>query len=211
MAAAAAGPGSGAPATARGRQTRSRLLAATAEVVGERGLEGASVGAIADRAGVSAGALYRHFPSKTDLLSELFRLVAERELEAMHAAGEGAGSYLERLDAVLGTYGRRALANPRLAWSLLYEPVEGPLAADRLAYRRRYSDELSELIGLAIEAGEIPDQDPELSAAALVGAIAEALLGPISPVGAGSDPDPELVLSRLLPLCRRALGAPDPR
>lgn len=67
---------------------------------------------------------------------------------------------------------------------------------------------MAALIREAIEAGEIPDQDAELSAAAVVEAMAEALVGPISPVAAGtraaSDDD---TVAAIVSLCRRALGA----
>jgi AcrR family transcriptional regulator len=189
------------------RMTRARLLAAAAELISEGGYGSASVAAIAERAGVSAGALYRHFPSKVDLVLELFRHVAERELEAMHEAGAGAGAnYLERLDAVLGTYARRALENRRLSWALVYEPVDPRLDADRLEYRRRYREQLADLIRRAIDAGELPEQSAELSAAAVVGALAEALLNPVSPTGADQTPDAELVAS-VVAVCRAAVGA----
>jgi AcrR family transcriptional regulator len=48
--------------------TRAQLLEAAAEVFSEQGYAGASISAIADRAGVTSGALYRHFESKADLL-----------------------------------------------------------------------------------------------------------------------------------------------
>lgn len=48
------------------RQNRSRLLAAARAVFCERGLQG-EVTEIASRAGVGAGTLYRHFPSKEAL------------------------------------------------------------------------------------------------------------------------------------------------
>ena len=44
--------------------------------------------AIADRAGVAAGTLYRHFASKEELFVELFRSVCGREERAMRAAAE---------------------------------------------------------------------------------------------------------------------------
>jgi AcrR family transcriptional regulator len=43
----------------------------------------------AGRAGVSAGALYRHFPSEAELFVRLFRDTADREVDAM---GEAARS-----------------------------------------------------------------------------------------------------------------------
>jgi AcrR family transcriptional regulator len=47
--------------------TRERLLRAAREVLERGGYATASVMAIAERAGVSAGALYRHYPSKAEL------------------------------------------------------------------------------------------------------------------------------------------------
>lgn len=52
-------------------ETRARLLAAAAAVFAERGVEGASVDAIAEAAGRTSGALYGHFGSKEGLLLEL--------------------------------------------------------------------------------------------------------------------------------------------
>jgi AcrR family transcriptional regulator len=53
--------------TERGRATRARLLAATAEVVREYGYARASTRLIAARAGVAEGTIYRHFPHKSEL------------------------------------------------------------------------------------------------------------------------------------------------
>ena len=56
--------------TSRGRQTRARLLeAASEELLAQDGA--VDFGAVAKRAGVSAGAPYRHFASKSELLVAL--------------------------------------------------------------------------------------------------------------------------------------------
>ena len=49
--------------------TRSTLLDAAAEVLVERGLAGFTTTAVTDRAGVSNGALFRHFPTRLDLVA----------------------------------------------------------------------------------------------------------------------------------------------
>jgi AcrR family transcriptional regulator len=54
---------------ARAVLTRSRLLDATCDALVERGLAGASTQDIAGRAGVSQGALFKHFPTKSELLA----------------------------------------------------------------------------------------------------------------------------------------------
>lgn len=55
----------------RRAETRARILAATAEVVVERGLDGASIDEITDRAGYTRGAFYSNFSSKEELFVEL--------------------------------------------------------------------------------------------------------------------------------------------
>jgi AcrR family transcriptional regulator len=60
--------------------TGERLVRAARELLEEEGYAAASVTAIAGRAGVSAGALYRHFPSKAELFVQLFRETADREV-----------------------------------------------------------------------------------------------------------------------------------
>ena len=55
------------PLRADARRNRERVLAAATEVFAEQGRE-ASVAEIARRAGVGAGTLFRHFPTKHDLL-----------------------------------------------------------------------------------------------------------------------------------------------
>src|SRR5262245_55392528 len=56
---------------ARREQTRRALLDAAAELFAERGIAGASVDAIPDRADRTSGALYDHFGSKEGLLFAL--------------------------------------------------------------------------------------------------------------------------------------------
>src|SRR6185312_14749524 len=120
---AAKRPVEGPPPKADGG-TRARLLHAAAEVMQEGGWGSASVGAIAARAGVAAGTLYRHFASKADLFLEVLRAVSEREMAAMRGAHAAAAGMAERFDAVVGTYAGRALRNRRLAWALVYEPLD---------------------------------------------------------------------------------------
>jgi AcrR family transcriptional regulator len=189
--------------------TRLRLLAAAQELIEEGGYGAASVIAIAARAGVAAGTLYRHFASKEELFVEVFRTVCEREERAMRAAGsempDGAGA-TERLETVLATFAARALRNRRLAWALIAEPVDPRVDAERLAYRGRYAALIAETLSAGIASGELPEQDAELTAAALVGGCGEALVGPLSPL-AGTAQEPEEIVSALRTFVRRAVGA----
>jgi AcrR family transcriptional regulator len=189
------------------RSTREDLVKAARELVEEGGYAAASVQAIADRSGVSAGALYRHFPSKAELFVEVFRDAAKRDLAAVDDAA-AAGGCIERLEAAVAAHARRALHRRRLAWALLYEPVDPLVDAERLVYRRTYCRHMAGLLRQAVAAGEIPEQNVELSAAALVGAIAESLVGPLSPV-AGQIAAEDDLIATLVRFCRRSVGAKD--
>lgn len=193
--------------TSRGGRTRDRLVAATIGLLEEGGYANASVGAITGSAGVAAGTLYRHFPSKEELFVEVFRDVCGREYAAMSGAAQSSGSALTRLDAVVAVFAERAMQNPRLAWSLLAEPVDPLVDAERLEFRRRYRDLIATLLADGVAAGEFADQDVRLTAAALVGAIGDALVGPLSPPGTqdGRGEDAELI-AELQTFCRRAVG-----
>jgi AcrR family transcriptional regulator len=192
--------------------TRERLLAAAQELIEEGGYAAASVVAIADRAGVAAGTLYRHFASKEELFVEVFRSVCSREERAMRAAriagGDAAGAG-ERLQIMLATFARRALSNPRLAWALIAEPVDPRVDSERLAYRERYAAVIAEALRAGVASGELPPQDLELTAAALVGGCGEALVGPLSPL-ASDDREPEEIIASLRTFVRRAVGASGP-
>ena len=59
--------------------TSERILSAAAQLFAEHGFTGASMPAIAAQSGITAGAIYRHFASKAELLLE----VVKRALEAL--------------------------------------------------------------------------------------------------------------------------------
>lgn len=186
--------------------TRDRLLHAARALIEEGGYGPASVLAIAKRAGLASGTLYRHFGSKQELFVEVFRSVCDREVDAMRtAAHANGGSHVDRLETVFATFAARALRRRRLAWALLAEPVDPLVDAERLAYRERYAALVAGVLREAIAAGELPEQDVELTAAALVGGCGEALVGPLAPVG--TSPPVADVVAALRTFVRRAVGA----
>jgi AcrR family transcriptional regulator len=189
--------------------TRERLLKAARELIEEGGYGAATVAAIAERANVASGTLYRHFASKEEMFVEVFRSVCDREVQAMRAAAEAMppqAPHVDRLEEVLATFAQRALRRPRLAWALIAEPVDPLVDAERLAYRARYSELAAQALQAGIDAGQLPKQNVELTAAALVGGCGEALVGPLSPLAA-SKPEAEEILNALRTFVRRAVGA----
>lgn len=183
---------------------RTALITAAVEQLGETGYAGCSIAAVAGRAGVAAGTVYRHFESKSELAVEVFRVVVGHEVTAVRAAVEAETDVLDKVDAVVDTFARRALKSPRLAYALLAEPVEPQVEHLRLQFRTTFRDIVAEAIAAGVGRGELPPQHAPLVAAALVGAIAEALVGPLA--AGAEEPD---TIPTLIRFAHRALGVSD--
>ena len=169
---------------ARLAQARERIVDAALDQLAEGGYASASVAAVARRSGVATGTVYRHFPSKQDLFAEVFRRAAQREVDALRATTGRGESAATRLAAWVEAFVRRALAEPVRAYALIAEPVDPAIEAERLIFRRAYAD----LFAQALRDGdELPPLDADLTAAAIVGALAEALVGPLQRRDAGAD------------------------
>jgi AcrR family transcriptional regulator len=96
-------------------RNRQRILAAAAEVFTERGLD-VTLDEVARAAGVGIGTVYRRFPDKESLVSELFRdrvdalVTVAEEACAMPDPWQGLVSYLEFAAAAMaGDLGLRQL------------------------------------------------------------------------------------------------------
>jgi AcrR family transcriptional regulator len=184
---------------------RERLLDAARGLLAEGGYAAASVSALAERAGVATGSVYNHFGSKQELLAAVFRHIAGHELTAVREAVDARDDAAARLRALVEVFSCRALKAPRTAWALLAERVDPLVETERLSYRRGYHTLAEKTIAAGVAMGELPPQDPRLSAAAVIGAIGEALLGPLSPVADRTEPGP--VVESIAALCLRAVGA----
>jgi AcrR family transcriptional regulator len=166
---------------ARRAATRERIVTAALDQVASGGYASAGVQAVAARAGVAVGTVYRHFPSKGDLFAEAFRRASQRELDVVVEVSASDGRPArERVAAAVEAFARRALAGPVLAYALLAEPVDPAVEAERLRFRTGYRDAFARVLEEGVRDGELRPHDTRTVAAALVGALGEALVGPLS-------------------------------
>jgi AcrR family transcriptional regulator len=186
------------------------ILDAAMALAGEGGMAAVQVAAVASRAGIAAGTVYRYFPTKNDLVAELIAAVAGRELEAMQTAADAAPGPLSALASAIARFSARALAARRLAWAVIGEAVDPQVDVMRLDFRQSLANELERRINIAIGLRFLPDQDARLAAPAIVGALMEGLLGPLAPVYEDAAAAREAVQTVTL-LSLRALGVFDAR
>lgn len=200
---------------ARRAAARTRITEAAHDRVAEAGYASASVQAVAAGAGVAVGTVYRHFPSKADLFAEVFRTAAQRELDVVAAATAADGrSAAERVAAGAEAFCRRALAAPVLAYGQIAEPVDPAVESERLRLRHGYRDVFCLVLEDGVRSGELSPHDTATVAAALVGALGEALVGPLGSgaeghsvalVGSGRERHSDALVATLVDFCMSCL------
>ncbi len=190
---------------ARARAQRDQLLQAARSLVAEGGFGASSIQAVATRAGIATGSVYRHFPSKADLFVEVFTDASAHEVQTRARAAEGHATATEALQAAVGTWASRALEGRTLAYALIAEPVLPQVEAARLRFRRAYVDVLRTILGRGCDRGEFSLPNIDVAAAAIVGALAEALVGPLSPGDTHDRLAADTLVSELTHFCLQAV------
>lgn len=160
---------------------RSAILSAARAAASEGGMAAVQIAPVAARANVAAGTVYRYFPSKADLISELIAEVSRDELGLVRRAAEAAPGPSSALAAAITTVAVNVVSHRKLAWGILAEPVDVDVSETRLTSRREIAGEIELRIAAAVRAGHLPKQDTGLAAAALLGALHESLVGPLAP------------------------------
>jgi len=185
---------------------RDRILMATRKLVAEGGFREAQVAAVAAVAGVSTGMIYRYFSSKAELFGEVLGVAVEQEINILTGIATGPGAAGEGLDTAVTCFVRRALTGPNLAYAFIAEPADPEVDTARIRYRKKFGDVFKAILIDGIEKGELPDQDAEASAACVVGAFTEALVGPIGPAARNTH-DKERLVQSIRMFCLRAVGS----
>jgi AcrR family transcriptional regulator len=183
---------------------RARILTAARALVSDGGFREAQVAAVAASAGLATGTVYRYFPSKAHLMVELLRSICAREAEVARAIAAGGGPARDRLTDAMRAFTERALQGDRLAHATIAEPASPEIEDARQEIKRELALIFGGLVGAAAAEGSVPDQDPELAGACIVGAMLEGLMGPLAHQRATNDD--RAVAEGIVAFCLRAVG-----
>ena len=129
---------------------RGRLLAATKDLLWEKGYEQMSPRDVLDRSGVGQGSLYHHFPGKLDLAKAALEDMVAEEMAAMDAILAADKPPLQRLRDYLGRQ-REALRGCRIGRLANETVMETP---ELRALVSRYLAHVEELIRRAVSDGQ---------------------------------------------------------
>ncbi len=158
----------GRPEGVSGEETRRLIVTVGAELVARKGVADTSLSEIAKAAGLTAPAIYRYFPSKTDILVEAATDMYEQILVRFQAAVNQGGSWRDRLTnisaACIELY-REDGVMQRLGLAMQLESVREPLRFEPVNKAISQLDALFEaIIEDAIADGTLPKRtDPKVA------------------------------------------------
>jgi AcrR family transcriptional regulator len=143
--------------TAEGEATRQALYTTAIRLIGERGYEATTLRDVARRAGVSAGLLYRYFPSKRSVVLALYDELSDAF--AKEAADMPAGKWRDRFLYALET-SLRALGPHRVTLRALVPVMVGDVDEGVFAQSTAFSRTRVQAIfrSAVVEASDAPPQ-----------------------------------------------------
>lgn len=186
-----------------------RIVSVAVKLVSEFGFRNTQMNTIAEHSGLALSTLYRHFQSKNELMKALVAKVSGHEVNVAAGAAMTEGNPPSRLELAIRTFALRAIRGRKLAHALVAEPVDAEIETERLRYRRRLMRVYETVIREGMLDGSIGNQDPEVSAGCIVGALFEGLVGPLALQIDLSEEERTERAERIIVFCMRGvMGAP---
>ncbi|TQJ47987.1 TetR/AcrR family transcriptional regulator [Streptomyces sp. SLBN-115] len=135
-----------APVQRRSAERLTRILDACADLLDEVGYDGLSTRAVAERAGVPIGSVYRFFGNKRQMADALAQRNLERYSERVTERLKGArrGDWRAAMDAVLDEY--LAMKHTAPGFSLVDFGNQIPVGARHAEPNHRVADRLTDLL-----------------------------------------------------------------
>ncbi|HEX9992307.1 MAG TPA: TetR/AcrR family transcriptional regulator [Acidimicrobiales bacterium] len=188
-------PGSDRPPNKRQQQaaaTQDQLLAAARSVFEEKGYQGATVGAITDRANTAHGTFYLYFRNKEDAFNRVIAGLFDEMLAASETRFVGGGPRVA-IEDVVARYLTIYTHNAGLFRTLFEAVMANPSISESwVAMRRRWVERMARGLNGLQRTGRMRTVDTELAAYVLAGmtewfAFTHLVLGEPPP---GDDPVP---------------------
>jgi AcrR family transcriptional regulator len=152
----------------KGLQTRAAILDAALDIASRDGLEGLSIGRLAERMGKSKSGVFAHFGSREELQIALIDEYARRFMDAVFYPAIRLPRGLPRLKAMFENWLHRVqtVEIPNgcvfISGAVEFDDREGPVRERMVAVNRGWQGEMRKAAEQAIECGHLrADCDPE--------------------------------------------------
>lgn len=190
------------------QNTRERILDSALNLFSRKGYHDTRMDEIVEESETSKGAIYFHFPSKERLflaLMDQFASLLERRIrEAIEQEDEGMQRVRAALTACLDTFGKYRL--PAKIMLVQAVGLGAIFEKKRLEVNDHFANLIRTYLDEAIKVGDIAPVDTEIVSHAWMGAIYSVVIRWVYT----GEPEPERILSTLLPLLLRSVNYDDP-
>jgi AcrR family transcriptional regulator len=167
--------------TTKGEQTRTAILDEALKVASRLGLEGLTIGTLADATGMSKSGLFAHFGSREGLQLAVLEHAAQRYGERVLRPALKIERGLPRLRAMFESWLDWAISSGlpggciMIAAAAEYDDRPGPIRDAVIANQHRGNAVTQKAVRLAVEEGHLrSDTDPEQIAFELLGIVLAA-------------------------------------
>jgi AcrR family transcriptional regulator len=195
----------------RSLDKKTQILRAARGVVMDGGFQELQMNAVAAAADVAVGTIYRYFPSRAELCAAIVSTVSQREVDVLSGIAVAEGEPSQKVRDAVRAFVLRAVRGKRLAYGLIFEPIDPEVESTRLKYRRAVARVFEVIIREGIVAGEFREVDVEVAATCLVGAFMEGLISVLAPGVGGIPAQTEEFADCIADLCLAAVATPDNR
>jgi AcrR family transcriptional regulator len=151
----------------KGEQTRAAIVEAALDLAGRDGLEGLTIGLVADRMRMSKSGVFAHFGSREDLQIAVLKEYEKRFVDDVLLPSLNEPRGLPRLEAMYGRWIDRisieiASGCIYVSGAVEYDDRPGPIRDELVGMIRSWQQELIRAIKQAIEVGHLrADTDPQ--------------------------------------------------
>lgn len=195
------------------RQVRSidkktQILRAARSVVMDGGFQQLQMNAVAAAAGIAVGTIYRYFPSRAELCAAIVSTTSQREVDVLSGIAVAEGEPSQKIRDAVRAFASRAMRGRRLAYGLIFEPIDPEVESTRLKYRRAVARVFETIIREGIAAGEFRELDVEVAGTCLAGALMEGLIGSLAPDTAGIKARADETANSIAEMCLAAVAKP---
>ncbi len=174
--------GDGQPRTrTRDPARKQRILAAAADLIARKGYHAVSIAEIGAAAGITGSGIYRHFGSKSSVLTGLFDRVIDELLGDEQQILEAADDLSQALNLLIAGQVEFVVRDRQLA-QVYHREINNLPEADRRRLRRKQRRYLEEWVRLVnVMHTDLTDADARAVVHAAIGAIQSPLFHPAGP------------------------------
>ncbi|HAV38430.1 MULTISPECIES: TetR/AcrR family transcriptional regulator [Massilia] len=151
----------------KGEQTRAAILDVALELASRNGLEGLTIGLLADRMNMSKSGVFAHFGSREDLQMEVLKLYHHRFEQEVFYPSVKEPRGLPRLESMFARWLKRVSVEIAsgciyISGAVEYDDRPGPIRDALVAMVRAWQGALLRAVQQSVDAGALqPDTDPQ--------------------------------------------------